>query len=70
MLAPYNKLPVRNEYILKVTNSIKLKGRSFTSIQNRTGLTRTQVACTLDQMINEGLVDIELVKGKKVYKYR
>ena len=53
-LAPYNKLPPKPEYIAKVVAVLHKNPDSRpVDIEKKTGLTKTQVMCTLEQLIRE-----------------
>lgn len=51
-LAPYNSLPPRPEYTQKVVACLS-DGKDWTAFNlcKATGLTKTQVLCTLEQLI-------------------
>lgn len=67
-LAYFNKLPPRTEYIRLVNNVLKSKQLSLFNIQKKTGLTKTQVACTLEKLIQDNVV--ERIKDNKKVTFR
>lgn len=55
-LAPFNRLPARPEYIVKVMEALGDEENDISrpiEIQRKTGLTRTQVMCTLEHLLAE-----------------
>ena len=67
-LAHFNSLPSRTEYIKRVLSTLD-GGSSYTlmELQRKTKLTRTQVACTLDDLLSKGEVSSTRLDGKVVY---
>jgi len=62
-LAPYNRLPPKPSYIKKVLATLEQNPESRPiDIERNTGLTRTQVMCTLEQLLQEN--KIKAVSGK------
>lgn len=58
-LAPYNKLPTRPEYITKVMKMLEKNPESRpVDIERKTGLTRTQVMCTLEHLLKEDQIKV------------
>ena len=68
IIASFNKLPPRPEYISLVTNRLSKQDLSLTELIAKTNLTKTQVACTLDMLIAEKKVGITKIKNKKYYR--
>lgn len=66
MLSYYNKLPPKPAYINKTLKALGSNRLTLSEIQTTTSLTRTQVACTLDKLIAEEIVDV-LVEKKKYH---
>jgi hypothetical protein len=57
MLAPFNKLPPKPEYIDKIKASLHSNGsQTERELVASTGLTKTQALCALDVLISEGTV--------------
>lgn len=67
-LAYFNKLPAKAEYIQAVLNVLTGKELPLNQIQKKTGLTKTQVACSLEQLIAENQIEIICNKNKNYYK--
>jgi len=62
-LAPYNKLPPRPEYITKIVAMLEKHPDSRpVDIERNTGLTKTQVMCTLELLLRDK--KIEVVTGR------
>lgn len=68
-LAPFNSLPPRPEYINKVMKVLKANSKlSRFSIQKRTNLTQTQVACTLEKLVSDGEIIAVKEKDKLLFE--
>jgi hypothetical protein len=68
-LTPFNRLPPRAEYIEKVMGClIKHDRLSCAELMRLTGLTKTQVMCTLELKISDGTVDREVISNKNFYQ--
>jgi sugar-specific transcriptional regulator TrmB len=60
-LAPYNSLPPRKEYIDKILKMLSnYAGARPIDIEKKTKLTRTQIMCTLEQLLREGRIKSSL----------
>lgn len=70
MLSYYNKRPPKPVYINKILKALGSNRLMLSQIQIKTSLTRTQVACSLDNLIAEEVVDVLVEKGKKCYGIR
>ena len=58
-LAPYNKLPPKPEYMSKVLAVLqKYPDSRPVDIERKTRLTRTQVMCTLEQLLRENKIKV------------
>jgi len=69
-LAPYNKLPSKPEYIDKVLKILlKHPGLRPIDIERKSKLTKTQVMCTLEELIKNGQVVI-ISQSPKLYSLR
>ncbi len=64
---PFNKLPPRPEYIAKVLAMLNKHPDSRPlEIERKTGLTRTQVMCTLEQLLKENKIRV-IEGGTRLY---
>jgi len=64
-LATYNKLPPRPEYINKIIVVLsKYTELRPIDIERKTKLTKTQVMCSLDQLLEEGKIVASTTKPK------
>lgn len=64
----FNRLPAREEHLSLVQNLMKGGGKfQLKSIISRTGLSRTQVLCTLQALIDSNSVVSESVGKVKFY---
>lgn len=60
VLAIYNTLPPRPEYVEKVKKCLaKRNGRTEQSIVKATGLTKTQALCAIDVMVSKNEIYTE-----------
>ncbi len=68
-LTYFSTLPPKPEYISKI-NKVLSNGELLTlsEIQAKAKLTRTQVTCTLDLLIQQKKIQIELVSNRKKYQ--
>jgi hypothetical protein len=58
-LAPYNKLPAKPEYIAKVLALLEKQPDSRPiDIERKTRLTKTQVMCTLQELLRDEKVKV------------
>lgn len=63
----YNTLPARDEYISLIRSKLVGGGRfQVKSLENKSALTKTQVLCALQALIDKGEVAFE-VRGKTKY---
>ena len=66
----FNTLPPKPEYLRKVRNALTTESPlSLHKIVKATGLTKTQVACTLEQMVADGEI-IETGSSPKMYSWK
>lgn len=64
----YNRLPVRAEHATLVCELLNSGGKfQLKSIVSKTGLTRTQVLCTLQALVNDKTVSFSAVGKTKFY---
>lgn len=58
-LAPYNRLPTKPEYVTKVVTMLEKYPESRpVDIERKTGLTKTQVMCTLEQLFKDNKIKV------------
>ena len=68
-MSNYNTLPARPLYIKKVLSALKGDGLlTALDIQKKTGLTKTQVVCTLDALSGDEIIEKVQLKGKSLYQ--
>lgn len=64
----YNRLPAREEHTTLVCKLLNSGGKfQLKSIVSKTGLTKTQVLCTLQALVNHKIVSFSAVGKTKFY---
>jgi hypothetical protein len=68
-MSSFNTLPARPAYIAKVLGALG-DGHSMSAfdIQNKTGLTKTQTLCTLDNLISVKKIEKVRIKANSLYQ--
>ena len=67
-LAPYNKLPPKPEYMKKILGALSDGGElSKKDLQTRSGLTMTQLGCSLEVLLANGTVGRASKKNRMYY---
>lgn len=67
-LSSFNTLPARPEYISAVIRKLSKRELALNQVVKSTGLTRTQVACTLDHLIDMSKIEVIVINKRKYYK--
>lgn len=64
----YNRLPTRDEHVAALLAQLKVGVKlKLQSLVVKTGLTRTQVLCGLQELINSGVISFELEGKAKLF---
>lgn len=67
-LAYYNKRPPKPQYIERIFRILNTnKSQSLSQIQKASGLTKTQVGCSLDYLLLKSAIDVEIKDGARLY---
>jgi len=67
-LSNFNSLPPKKEYTDKILKLLTNKSYTFLEIIKKTNLTRTQVGCSIDELLSRNILDIKYNSlDKKVY---
>lgn len=61
----FNTLPPKDEYLVKIRRALKMGGAlTATELVSATGLTKTQMLCALQPLMQEGIIVRDSVSKK------